>query len=69
MMSIRGIGFLIHTSAKQSTATLRIIQKTSYMQPIRMHSTIKTIFTDKSYAPIGHYSQAFAANGQVWVAG
>ncbi|KAM0814707.1 putative L-PSP endoribonuclease family protein-like protein [Seiridium cardinale] len=34
-----------------------------------MQSTIQTIFTDKSYAPIGHYSQAFAANGQVWVAG
>ncbi|KAK6075961.1 2-iminobutanoate/2-iminopropanoate deaminase [Seiridium cupressi] len=34
-----------------------------------MQSTIQTIFTEKSYAPIGHYSQAFAANGQVWVAG
>ncbi|KAK6219056.1 hypothetical protein LQW54_002558 [Pestalotiopsis sp. IQ-011] len=32
-----------------------------------MHSTIRTILTDKGYAPIGHY--AFAANGQVWVAG
>ncbi|KAH8674259.1 endoribonuclease L-PSP [Xylariales sp. PMI_506] len=34
-----------------------------------MASSISTIFTEKSYAPIGHYSQAFSANGQIWVAG
>ncbi|KAI1441976.1 endoribonuclease L-PSP [Annulohypoxylon stygium] len=41
----------------------------SFVGTRRMQSTIQTIFTEKSYAPIGHYSQAFAANGQVWLAG
>ncbi|KAL2830431.1 Endoribonuclease L-PSP/chorismate mutase-like protein [Aspergillus pseudoustus] len=34
-----------------------------------MSSSITTILTKKSYPPIGHYSQAFRANGHIWVSG
>ncbi|KAL3454093.1 Endoribonuclease L-PSP/chorismate mutase-like protein [Aspergillus insuetus] len=34
-----------------------------------MSSSITKILTKKSYPPVGHYSQAFRANGHVWVSG
>ncbi|KZF21336.1 L-PSP endoribonuclease family protein-like protein [Xylona heveae TC161] len=33
------------------------------------NSTVATISTKKSYAPLGHYSQAFKSNGHIWLAG
>ncbi|KAJ0422047.1 YjgF-like protein [Aspergillus carlsbadensis] len=43
--------------------------KRMLLHPVRTSSSITTILTGKSYPPVGHYSQAFRANGHVWVSG